>query len=81
MYNNNNNTVRILFISVPSLTVLTTNAKTRLPSSKRKLHADRLVTLQVRSSCLTTRSTRAVRRTTTEARLPLTGQTPRDSRL
>ena len=78
---NNNNTVRIMTISVPSLTVLTTNAKTRLPNSKHKLHTARLVTLQVRSSCLTTRSTRAVRRTTTEARLPLTGQTLGDSRL
>jgi hypothetical protein len=77
---NNNNTVRILTIGEPSLTVLTTNVKTRLPSSKHKLHTARLITLQVRTRCLTTRGTRAVMRTTTEARRPLTLKPLRGSR-
>jgi hypothetical protein len=77
---NNNNTVRILTIGEPSLTVLTTNVKTRLPSSKHKLqHTARLITLQVRTS-LTTRGTRAAMRTTTEARRPLTLKPLRGSR-
>ena len=70
-----------LTINVHSITVLNTNAKTRLPSSK--LHTARLVTLQIRSSCLrvTTRGTRAVRPTTTEILLPLIHQTLGDTRL
>jgi hypothetical protein len=73
--------VRILTIGEPSLTVLTTDAKTRLLSRKHKLHMARLVTLQVPTSCLTTRGTRAVKRTTTEVRRPLTRKTVGGSRL